>query len=228
LSAFLVYLECYHASGQPLMDEAEISQILVASGLSSIEASNKALMFADAARSLGASGVAGNDLHYWFVPGRIEFLGKHTDYAGGRSMICALERGFCVVASSRQDETVRIIDAGRNQQITFGLKANLPAQVGQWSNYPMTVASRVWQNFSGSLLGADIAFISDFPPAAGLSSSSALVVAIFSVLARINNLNQRDEYQSNIHSLEDLAGYLGAVENGSSFGSLSGGKGVGT
>ena len=31
-----------------------------------------------------------------FVPGRIEVLGKHTDYAGGRSLTCAAERGFSV------------------------------------------------------------------------------------------------------------------------------------
>ena len=30
----------------------------------------------------------------FFVPGRIECLGKHTDYAGGRSLICAVELGF--------------------------------------------------------------------------------------------------------------------------------------
>ncbi len=29
----------------------------------------------------------------WFVPGRIEFLGKHTDYAGGRSLLCAVAQG---------------------------------------------------------------------------------------------------------------------------------------
>ena len=29
----------------------------------------------------------------WFSPGRIEVLGKHTDYAGGRCLIMALDRG---------------------------------------------------------------------------------------------------------------------------------------
>ncbi|PHY02432.1 MAG: hypothetical protein CK530_06070 [Planctomycetaceae bacterium] len=29
-----------------------------------------------------------------FVPGRIEVLGKHTDYCGGRSIVCAVEQGF--------------------------------------------------------------------------------------------------------------------------------------
>ena len=47
----------------------------------------------------------------WFVPGRIEVFGKHTDYAGGRSLLAAVPRGFAVVAGSREDQLVRVIDA---------------------------------------------------------------------------------------------------------------------
>ena len=32
----------------------------------------------------------------WFVPGRLEVLGKHTDYAGGRSLLAAVDRGITV------------------------------------------------------------------------------------------------------------------------------------
>ena len=33
----------------------------------------------------------------WFVPGRLEVLGKHTDYVGGRSLLAAVDRpGFAV------------------------------------------------------------------------------------------------------------------------------------
>src|SRR3954469_11127256 len=49
-----------------------------------------------------------NDVRAWWVPGRIEFLGKHTDYAGGRSLVCATERGFAVVARPRADDKVRV------------------------------------------------------------------------------------------------------------------------
>ena len=38
----------------------------------------------------------------FFVPGRIEVLGKHTDYAGGRSLLCAAEQGFCLVAAAQE------------------------------------------------------------------------------------------------------------------------------
>ena len=41
----------------------------------------------------------------WFVPGRIEVLGKHTDYAGGRSLLAAVDRGITFTAR-RIDEPV--------------------------------------------------------------------------------------------------------------------------
>src|SRR2546423_829610 len=65
-------------------------------------------------------------------------------------------------------------------------------------------------------------------PAAGLSSSSALIIAIFLALADANNLWERAEFRRNIHSIEDLAGYLGTNENGQTFGDLVGDRGVGT
>ncbi|HSE37963.1 MAG TPA: galactokinase family protein [Blastocatellia bacterium] len=209
------------------MDEFEFRQTLISSGLSAGQAAAKARMFADATSALGDAG-SGKDLLYSFVPGRVEFLGKHTDYAGGRSLICAVERGFCIAAAPRLDDRVRITDAGRYDRIEFTVSAELIPRAGHWSNYPMTVASRIAQNFPGPLHGAEIAFINDLPPAAGLSSSSALVIAIFSALARVNELQKRDEYKREIDSLESLAGYLGTIENGQSFGFLAGGKGVGT
>lgn len=210
------------------MDEIEVRQKLISSGLSDAQASVKARLFVEATNALREIGASSDPVFYYFVPGRIEFLGKHTDYCGGRSLICALERGFCVAASAREDNRVRVTDAGRNDRVEFSIFPELIPLAGYWSNYPMTVASRVAQNFPGTLRGADIAFVSDLPPAAGLSSSSALIIAVFASLARINALQQRDEYKSNIHGLEDLAGYLGSVENGQTFGSLAGSKGVGT
>src|SRR6266705_5107272 len=93
------------------MDEFEFQQRLASSGVSVNQASVKAKLFVEARNALRAAGVTSDDLHYCFAPGRIEFLGKHTDYAGGRSLICALERGFCVVATRRPDYRVRIRDA---------------------------------------------------------------------------------------------------------------------
>ena len=65
-------------------------------------------------------------------------------------------------------------------------------------------------------------------PAAGLSSSSALVVGISTALVARGRLEEREEWRQAIHSKTDLAGYLGAVENGLAFSTMPGAAGVGT
>jgi galactokinase len=40
--------------------------------------------------------VGGSAAKAFFVPGRVEVLGKHTDYAGGRSLLMAVSKAFCV------------------------------------------------------------------------------------------------------------------------------------
>src|SRR6266404_5515239 len=173
------------------MDEFEVREQLVSSGLSDAQASGKARLFVEATDALREMGASSDSVHYYFVPGLIEFLGKHTDYAGGRSLICALERGFCVAAAARDDDWMLITDVGRLDKVEFCISPESIPRAGHWSNYPMTVASRVAQNFPGALRGADIAFISDLPAAAGLSSSSALIIAVFASLARINSLHHK-------------------------------------
>jgi galactokinase len=164
----------------------------------------------------------------WFVPGRIEVLGKHTDYAGGRSLLCCVERGFHVVATPRRDRVVRIADAVRKMSVELPLSEDLGATREGWTAYPAAVLRRLVRNFGGQLQGADVAFASDLPRASGLSSSSALVVSVFTAVAVVNRLEQRPEYARHIRSPEDLAGYLGCVENGYAFGALAGDAGVGT
>ncbi|MFV2065585.1 MAG: galactokinase family protein, partial [Pirellulales bacterium] len=163
-----------------------------------------------------------------FVPGRTEVRGKHSDYAGGRSLIAAAERGFCAIAVPRNDATIDMTDARNGHHASFPLAPDLVPPQGHWSNYPMTVARRVARNFPGALRGATIALTSDLPPAAGMSSSSALIVMTFLLLSRTNNLPKRESYAKQIRESVDLAGYLGTIENGRSFGCLIGDRGVGT
>jgi galactokinase len=206
-----------------------IDERLRAEGLLPAEARRKRELFADVDAALrGLGNAAGAPVRRWFVPGRIEVLGKHTDYAGGRSLLCAIGRGFCVSAAAREDRTVRIADAGR------GLTAEVPLDAGRvtsatgWTVYAQTVAARIAQNFPGRLRGADIAFASDLPRASGMSSSSALVVGLFTALSDVNALPGRPEYAAAIRGPEDLGGYLGCLENGRGFGALGGDRGVGT
>jgi galactokinase len=195
--------------------------------LSASEARRKVELFTQVDAVLAASTVS-REARRWFVPGRIEVLGKHTDYAGGRSLLCAVGRGFCVAAMPRDDRLVRIVDVGRGLTAEVPLDAETTPAAGGWSLYAQTVASRIARNFPGDLRGADIALASDLSRASGLSSSSALVVSLFTALADVNALDRHPAYAANIRSAENLGAYLGGVENGRGFGTLEGDRGVGT
>lgn len=179
----------------------------------------------------GKAGTVDDEARAWWVPGRLEVFGTHTDYAGGRTMVCSVPRGFAVVASPRNDGVVRVADARRQQDVTLRVADAdrlLQSAASGWRRYVAVILRRLARNFPGALLGADVAFASDLPRASGMSSSSALMVAIATVLVKGGALEARKEWQQNITSSRDEAGYYACIENGLSFGTLSGDGGVGT
>ncbi len=198
--------------------------LLLAKGLSRGEAAGKAKVFAQLSQRLSKT-AAGPNAYCWFVPGRLEFLGKHTDYAGGRSLLAALEKGFCVAAAPRTDDVVRVFDL---QDSNFSAKFGRDITASGWGNYAATVMRRISRNFPGKLVGADIFFSSDLPPEAGMSSSSALMVSVFLALRAVNSLDSRPEYKASIKGPFDAASYAATIENGRTFGQLEGEAGVGT
>jgi galactokinase len=184
-------------------------------------------LVAGARAALGKAGASSSATAFW-VPGRIEVLGKHTDYAGGRSLICAVEHGFAIVAVPRPDQLVRVLNVAGRSDVTLELDPALPEPPDAWMRYPATVLRRVARNFPDARRGADVAFLSNLPLASGMSSSSAFMVAVFLAVSGINRLDSDAHYREAVRSPEDLAGYLATVENGQSFGPLTGDRGVGT
>jgi len=163
-----------------------------------------------------------------FIPGRIEVLGKHTDYCGGRSIVCAIDRGFHVEIEEYSEPSVVLENLDVSERVSIDLidPASLP---GYWGNYAVEVVRRLGSNFPERWKdGVKISFHSDLPKAAGLSSSSALMIMVFAALDLANDLRSSSRYQDNIHSDLDLAEYLGCIENGQSFRELAGSTGVGT
>jgi galactokinase len=162
-----------------------------------------------------------------FVPGRIEVVGKHTDYAGGRSLVCAVDRGFTAVWRRRPDARLRVLDATRGEAVEVDLSGGGLAGPPPWATYVAAAARRAVRNFDARR-GADLALSSNLPPAAGLSSSSALVVTVFLALADANDLARHPAFRAHCADRTSLAAYLATVENGSGFGTLAGDTGVGT
>ncbi len=164
---------------------------------------------------------------YW-VPGRIEFLGKHTDYAGGRSLICATEQRISVAAHPRDDAVLRMVDETGGLRAELPLHADLQVLKGDWTAYPATVVRRLCRDFGPLYVGIDFNFHSDLPQDSGLSSSSALVTAVALAVSDANGLPESPAWRTAFPTKEALAGYLGAVENGWAYGRFPADGGVGT
>ncbi len=209
------------------MTGASLAQALVEHGLQPSDHAGKVELFDLVLGGHTALNPSGRtEAHAWWVPGRLEVFGKHTDYAGGRTLVCAVPRGFAVIASARADGVVNVVDARNDESLT--LRPPFDEAFAGWRNYVRVVARRLSRNFPESALGADIVFASDLPRASGMSSSSALMISVAAVLARIGALERREEWTANIRSPLDVAGYYACIENGLSFGSLQGDSGVGT
>jgi galactokinase len=166
-----------------------------------------------------------------FVPGRIEILGKHTDYAGGHSIVCAIDRGFLFLAGPNGIGRIRMAeDSAEFAALDFPLEPSLQPPAGSWANYPMTMARRLAANFSGDrgMAGVDIAFSSDMPVGSGMSGSSALMMMTFCAISWTNRLHERETFTRTIRDGIDLAMYMASCENGQTFRELAGDRGVGT
>jgi galactokinase len=112
------------------------------------------------------------------APGRANLIGEHIDYNGLAVLPMAIDRSITIMARPRQDRTVRVhnIDP-RFDSLTFELSDVIPrAPQGDWGNYVRAAAQAVCQDYP-VIRGMDAVIGSDLPTAAGLSSSSALVVA---------------------------------------------------
>ena len=115
------------------------------------------------------------------APGRVNLLGEHVDYNDGMVLPMALEQEVKLAAAPGQAGDVSLIALDLDEQVTFRL-ADLEARqdvagkpLPGWALYP---AGTAWslQRAGLDLAGLTVAYSSDVPIGAGLSSSAAVEV----------------------------------------------------
>ena len=120
------------------------------------------------------------------VPGRVNLIGEHIDYHGLAVMPMALGRGIQVAFRMRDDARVRAASGNGYGEREFEWRPRLHQETaGDWVNYLKAAAQAVGDKW-GRGRGLDAAVVSDLPAAAGLSSSSALLIAFTLGLLRAN------------------------------------------
>lgn len=113
------------------------------------------------------------------VPGRINLIGEHLDYNGLPVLPMAIDREILVAFAGRKTPAIVLHNADtRFGPSTFENGATIaPSSVGSWENYCKAAVSALNQRFAiEEYPGMDVYVDSNLPAAAGLSSSSALVV----------------------------------------------------
>lgn len=165
---------------------------------------------------------------HYLIPGRVELVGKHVDYAGGHSMTCAVDLTIRVRGTSMQEPMLRVRDSQRRGLVVVPLSTKAERQGPMWSTYVAAVARRFARDFPDARTGVDIRLKSGLPASAGLSSSSALVVALATALVDANNMQQDPRWQDAIPDDLARAEYFAAMESGAPYGPFAGDSGVGS
>lgn len=165
----------------------------------------------------------------YVVPGRVELVGKHVDYAGGRSLTCAVDRAITAHARPLDAPVIRLRDEARRGSVEVPLVAGVERVKGtpRWSSYVVAVARRFARDFPRARRGVELELASTLPPSAGLSSSSALVVAVATALFDANRMEDDREAGAIIGDPLARAEYIGAMETGAAYASFPGDEGVG-
>jgi N-acetylgalactosamine kinase len=116
------------------------------------------------------------------APGRVNLIGEHTDYNGYPVLPMAIDRDFVFVLASNSSRTIHL----QNEDPSFGARTFdaafpvAPYKQGDWGNYVKAAVHGVLEAglvVPDHALGFDAIVGGTIPESAGLSSSSALVVA---------------------------------------------------
>ena len=124
------------------------------------------------------------------APGRIEFIGNHTDYNGGTVLGAAIDRSVWVALARRQDG-MRQFASDHRGEIVAQRADSVVKQTGQttWMNYPLGVLKALPEFGLQVPQGFDYLDTSNLPVGAGLSSSAAIELA--SALAFLEAAGQK-------------------------------------
>ncbi len=112
------------------------------------------------------------------APGRIEFIGNHTDYNGGTVLGAAIDRGVWVALARREGAEWRFASDQRGDVVAVPAgKLDRLAGAQSWVNYPLGILAALPAFGLRVPEGFDYLAMSDLPTGAGLSSSAAIELA---------------------------------------------------
>lgn len=148
------------------------------------------------------------------APGRVNLMGRHIDHRGGGINVMATDKDTVFISAARDDDIVNIAnldtaypedsfsiqntlniaphDTWLNYLNNKKVVSALNESKGSWTNYVKSAVIKAQFENEMPLCGMDMVASGTIPVAAGLSSSSSIVVSVMEAVNALNCLNIPD------------------------------------
>ncbi|CAB4061868.1 GALK2 [Lepeophtheirus salmonis] len=138
------------------------------------------------------------------VPGRVNIIGEHIDYSGYAVLPMAIEQTAVILfsPSSQPLLTLRNTNSAKYEDFSLDLSTSWTIDKGRhpyWYKYFLCGLKGIIDEFPKvSSKGFNVLYDGQIPPSAGLSSSSALVVAAALCALRVNEMQLESSKLANV------------------------------
>jgi galactokinase len=113
--------------------------------------------------------------HVFFSPGRVNLIGEHIDYNGGKVMPCAISLGTYLAISKNTEKIFRFHCLNFPETAELHLQQSYSKSGKAWFNYPLGVINNFLMR-AHPISGLDMLYYGNLPIGAGLSSSASIEV----------------------------------------------------
>ncbi|MGO1918635.1 MAG: galactokinase [Alkalibacterium gilvum] len=127
----------------------------------------------------------------FFSPGRINLIGEHTDYNGGKVFPCAITMGTYGVVKKRKDNEIHAVSGNflNIGKITFNMADLSFKKEDNWTNYLKGMIKYIQEKVGALPHGFDVYIYGTIPNGASLSSSASLELLTGIIVKEIYDLN---------------------------------------
>lgn len=129
------------------------------------------------------------EIRSFFSPSRINIIGEHIDYNGGRVLPCAIEIGTYGIARKNEKNLLRLKSLNMEKSGDLNLNDFSYKEENDWMNFAIGVGKFI-KEAGYEIGGLDILIYGNIPNGSGLSSSSSLELLIGQI---INNFYNDDK-----------------------------------
>jgi galactokinase len=125
--------------------------------------------------------------HVFFSPGRVNLIGEHIDYNGGKVMPCAISLGTYLAISKNTEKIFRFHCLNFPETAELHLQQSYSKSGKAWFNYPLGIINSFLMR-GHPISGLDMLFYGNLPIGAGLSSSASIEVLTAFALSELFKL----------------------------------------